>query len=305
MTANDHHQGAVPGVAGRAAGRLPQPGSADLRKGRVSAGDVHGRSRSTYLTRSRLQALVSDLTPRDLNIIRTIGRFSVLSAIQLEALHFNEVAEASRARRRRLVLARLVRLGLLKRLPRRIGGVRSGSSGYLYALGLAGRKILGHDRPRRPITPSWPNLHHALAISQLHVDLVEAERDGRLVVDRFVPEPDAWPLLDGEIRPDAVTTIQPASVGWKDHWAVEIDRGTERPARLRAKLLTYWREYQSGRTLADVELFPRVLLVVENEARLNQSLRVIERLPLGAEELIVPVIAGEQTIAQLAAGGPS
>lgn len=289
--------------AGRPAGRLPHAGAPDMHGGAEFSGDGSRPSRGQYMTRARVDQLRQELTQRDLEIITTLGRFTVATALQLERLHFDAVAEGSRGRRRRDVLARLVRVGVLVRLPRRIGGVRAGSTGYIYALDLAGQKLIGDSAPRRPITPAWPGLLHALELTQLYVETIEAQRDGRLRLERFVPEPHCWPLMASEVRPDGVVSVL-TSVGSREHWAVEIDRGTERPARLRQKLLSYWRAFETGSGLVDVDVFPWVLLVGPDERRLGEALRVIERLPLGAEELVVPVLA-ETAVQTLAAGGPS
>jgi hypothetical protein len=173
----------------------------------------------------------------------------VASSRQLEVLHFSGLKDSSRARQRSNVLHRLISLGLLARLPRRVGGLRAGSAGYVFALNILGQRLLGRSKVRTPPTRSWPFLNHALALTDLYVAAAEAEADGRLDFLRFIPEPQCWSLIEGDVplRPDAIVSVKPAIGDWTDHWAVEVDQATERPVRLRAKLMTYWEAYPSWR----------------------------------------------------------
>ncbi len=62
----------------------------------------------------------------------------------------------SAARIARRVLARLTELGVLARLERRIGGLRAGSSGYVYYLGPAGQRLVAYWQGQaypRPLPP--------------------------------------------------------------------------------------------------------------------------------------------------------
>jgi hypothetical protein len=237
--------------------------------------------------------------------VQTLGLVQVATSQQLEILHFADLATHSRSRRRGVVLSRLNRLGVLARLPRQVGGMHGGSQAFVFALDLLGQRLLGRKRVRRPPTRSWPYLSHALAVTDLYVAASEAEADGRLDFLRFVGEPQCWHLIEGEVplRPDAVVSVKPAVASWTDHWAVEVDLGSERPVRLRHKLLTYWEAFQAGGALHGTSVFPKVLLTVPDEQRLEECLRVIDRLPADAAEL-VEVVLHDQAIHLLASGGP-
>jgi len=107
----------------------------------VTANDSLRRTKSPN-TRSRISAgqvvyVMDRLGDRDQAIISTLGRVRVASARQLERIHFTDSTPLSNARSCRATLARLTRWRVLARLERRVGGVRSGSAGYVYSLDVA------------------------------------------------------------------------------------------------------------------------------------------------------------------------
>ena len=73
------------------------------------------------------------------------GKAAAGDGKQLERLHFTELSGASGPVVRRRVLGRLVRWEVLTTLERRIGGVRAGSSGLVYALNIAGKRLVTED----------------------------------------------------------------------------------------------------------------------------------------------------------------
>ena len=150
------------------------------------------------MTRKRVGAkglavLQEDLSVRDLAIIRQVADLRLMTGRQIADLHFaqNEhetAAAATRASNR--VLARLVRDGLLARLERRVGGVRNGSSRFVYALGALGHRVLALDGPRpRFREPGTTFALHTLAVTQLVVDCTLAARDKRFDVLNCQSEP--------------------------------------------------------------------------------------------------------------------
>ncbi|WP_206443254.1 replication-relaxation family protein, partial [Candidatus Protofrankia californiensis] len=206
---------------------------------------------------------------------------------QVERLHFTDLAASSRPVMRRRVLARLVRLRLLVTLKRRIGGVRAGSAGLVYALDTAGQRLLaGTDKPsRRPWTPSARFLDHRLAGSELYVRLREAKRHGELEVLRFLTEPDSWQQTAtlGLLKPDAYAVVASDSV--EDAWWIEIDQGTESVPTLRRKLHVYLDAARAGHLGPDGVL-PRVLVAVNSEQRREAVEGLIARLPAPASALL-------------------
>src|ERR1019366_9149983 len=98
-----------------------------------------------YLGPKGLRQLRSELSGRDLAIIGQVADLRLMSARQIETIHFplsehESSHAASRACQR--ALARLVRDRLLARLERRVGGVRAGSAAFVYGLGQVGQRAL-------------------------------------------------------------------------------------------------------------------------------------------------------------------
>src|SRR6266540_2231394 len=112
--------------------------------------------RDRYLTRQLLAELEASLTDRDRAVLGTLRRVRVATSVQLERLHFTDVIR----RRARQLLARMVRRRLLARLPRVVGGVRAGSTGYVYTLDVAGTRIITGEQRRRPWNVGYAFLAH-------------------------------------------------------------------------------------------------------------------------------------------------
>src|ERR1700728_3398377 len=187
-----------------------------------------------YIGPEGIERLRNQLSDRDVAIIKQVAELRLMSALQIKATHFpvsghdNEPA-ASRACQR--VLARLVRDRLLGRLDRRVGGVRAGSSGYVYGLGPAGQRLLALDGPRRHYhEPTIRFMDHTLTITQLVVEVTTGARQGEFDLLACQAEPACYREFSGPggrvmLRPDLFLTM---GVGDFEHrWFVEIDRGSE------------------------------------------------------------------------------
>jgi Replication-relaxation len=228
-----------------------------------------------YMSTLGLMQLREQLSGRDHAIIRQVADLRLMSARQIQALHFpaaehqNDLA-ATRARQR--VLTRLVRERLLLRLERRIGGVRAGSAGFIFALGPIGQRVLALDGARRrAYEPTSRFVDHTLAIAQLVVDVRVAARQGLLELLACQAEPRCWrdfSSLGGRrvLRPDVFLML---GVGaYEPRWFMEIDRATESVPTVLQKCHLYAEYYQSGTEQAKHGgVFPRVCWVVPDEGR--------------------------------------
>jgi hypothetical protein len=220
-----------------------------------------------------------------LAVVRQVGELRLMSARQIQALHFpasehdNDRA-ATRARQR--VLARLCRERLLMTLARRIGGVRAGSAGLVLALGPVGQRVIGLDGARRrAYQPSWRFFDHMLAVSQLVVDVNVAARAGLLDVLDAQAEPQCWRTfarMGGRLvlRPDVFLAL---GVGaYELRWFIEIDRSSESLPVIVRKCRLYADYYQSGQEQATHGcVFPRVCWVVPDEVRAERVRAAIAR----------------------------
>jgi hypothetical protein len=258
--------------------------------------------RGDYLSKHRLAAVAAELSGRDLEILHTLSNVRLASASQLERLHFVELARSGRARQRRAVLARLVGLGLLVRSERRVGGVRAGSSGFVYWLSSGGWRLMEPNDPRRRRRGEVGLAFraHALDVTELLVRASEAEVAGRLQLRAFAAEPQAWQCFGAGriLKPDAYVQIERA--GATDHWFVEVDRDTESRRVLEAKCQAYLDAFHAGLDGMG-ELFPAVIWQVPDEKRAEVLLSVIEGLPAPSSELFY-ITLPTRTVDLLVAG---
>jgi hypothetical protein len=210
----------------------------------------------------------ADLTPRDLLVLRSLAGLRLMTGRHVERLHFRHGSPVTQARRARAVLQRLHALGLVDRLDRRIGGVRSGSAGFVYRLTAKGRRALGLRRRNRPRS-SAAFQDHILAVTELAVTLHDAHRARHLDLIEFQAEPASWRTWTGpagerlHIRPDAFAIV---AVGDYEHlWFVEVDRGTEPHTTIRRKVDAYRTYATSGTEQRRHGVFPRVAFLATSD----------------------------------------
>lgn len=262
------------------------------------------------MSASRRRRAVGELrrnvTGRDLGVLGSVSQHRFLTASQIEALHFvDHSSQASGARVCRRVLSRLAQERLLRRLDRRVGGVRAGSASYVYSLGPVGARLLGQSK--RTTEPSELFLDHTLAIGDIHVLLQRAERAGLISVGELQVEPGCWRRFIGPggapdiVRPDLYLVT--AAGEYEDAWFLEIDRGTESPAAIARKCHAYDRYWKSGREQARHGSFPLTVWVCPNQRRAERVARVISEARNLIRDLF-RVTTGEQLL-ELVVGGAS
>lgn len=219
------------------------------------------------------------LSERDRAIVASVGRLRLATSSQLERLHFADLADATRSRIRRRVLARLVDWRVLMALDRRIGGARAGSAGLVFALDTVGQHLINLDNQatRRPRQPSVALLGHGLSVSELYVALAERSHRDSFTVSEYQSEPACWWTLPlgGWLKPDAYLKLSTADIA--DHWWLEIDKATEHLPTIRRKLMAYLDYAESG-GLGPDDVLPRVLMTVPTESRRAAVAGVIAHL---------------------------
>jgi hypothetical protein len=241
---------------------------------------------------ARLFQLGAELSERERDLVLTVAKLRLVSHDQLARLlddGTSTASLASRARLARRTLARLSALGLLARLERRVGGVRAGSRGYCYYLGPAGQRLTafwegrGLIRGRYRPEPGGHYVRHRLAVSELYVEAVLADRAHRLELLDFAVEPDCWRhYLDGyggqvTLKPDAFVRV---GVGaFEERSFIEVDLGSESRTVLANKVRAYLDYYASGVEQQPDGVFPRVLLLVGSDARAAVIAELLARLP--------------------------
>ena len=217
-------------------------------------------------------------------VLDQVRDLRLMSGAQIQAVHFPPLDHATAdaaGRACRRVLGRLVRVGLLLRLDRRVGGIRGGSAGYVYAASPLGHRLLDGDGPRRRFNePSATFVNHTLAIAQVVVDVTDRQHTKELEILRREPEPRCWRSFTSTsgrqiVRPDLFVAL---GVGeYEHHWFVEMDLGTETLQRRIAKCQQYESYYRSGSEQADHDLFPKVLWCMPSDGLADELRHRIDR----------------------------
>lgn len=248
-----------------------------------------------YLSAERLRELDRQLVGRDLLVLEHISTLRFVTGAQLTRLCFTEADPAANARASRRALLRLTRLGLLERLPRRVGGVRAGSAGYVYRLGIGGQRLASlrgwqpERRGRRSLVPGTLFVAHALQVGELHTRLIEADRSQRIELLELTAEPSCWRSYEGlgsqrlTLKPDSYVRL--GIDDYEHSYFLEIDRGTEGSRTVERQLDQYVAYYLSDREQAEQGVFPRVLWLTPDQQRADVIEDCVQRLGRAEREL--------------------
>lgn len=253
------------------------------------------------ITRRVVTTTDASLSIRDRNIVETVASLGLASGEQLRQLHFRDHDSVRSSRRTaQQALRSLAEKNVLARLRRRVGGVRSGSAGFIYSLGPVGQRLARNwrgeakTRTRRAHEPGDAFVSHRLACTQLFVDLKAAEATDGLLLDQYLGEPECWRQRIGPfgrplvLKPDAFVRLD---VGTRTlHWFVEIDLATESQRVISRKGLAYVEHFRSG---AEPDVMPRVLWLVPDEHRLELVRRTLRQLPEPSEQLHLVAVASD------------
>lgn len=231
---------------------------------------------SKRVGRRQLDRIQRDLSSRDLAIIASVAEHRFLTTRQIEVLHFYEHGSAlAGARACRRVLARLHRVGALDRLQRRVGGIRAGSASTIWLCTSVGDRLLSSSGAdgirRRKHEPSTTFLDHTLAIGDVHVALVLADRTGTLKLVSVELEPDCWRRSLGSgggvevLRPDLFVVTAAGEA--EECVFVEVDLATESLPTILRKCQQYEKYRRTGHEQQQGGSFPRVLWLVPSETR--------------------------------------
>ncbi|WP_416982950.1 replication-relaxation family protein [Streptomyces sp. T028] len=210
-----------------------------------------------------------ELTGRDYDVLTLTHTFSQLASTHLTELLFADRSHSVPDK----VLGRLVRLGYLSRVGRRASGDKGGAGAYVYQLGRAGRLLLDVDgRLMSNVN------NHALMIADTYLELRHAEKAGVLSFKEWAVELPVPPA----VRADLFAAVDFPHQGRSSSYYLEIDLGTEQPARIREKVEGYWQAVESS----TADYFPYVVFVVRQQVRKNELTRIFRRLPEEQQEMM-------------------
>jgi hypothetical protein len=249
-------------------------------------------SQSLYLTADRLHQIASEMTERDRQLLGFVHDSRFASGRQLIRA-FWQTADpmSSQARAGRRALKRLTGWRVLETLPRRIGGIRTGSDGLVYRVGRAGVRLLaarGIYGPRVEV-PGTLHLAHTLETTELTLRLREAGNAGELEVIETQQEPRCWRSYPGAggvqraLKPDLFIRVGAGKL--EDRWMVEVDLASESGRTIARKAARYLEHFHSGREQHQYGTYPRVLWAVPDEQRAEQITGVLDRQPAQARRL--------------------
>jgi len=134
---------------------------------------------------------------------------------------------------------------------------------------------------------------HTLAVSDLYVQLREAERAGRVELLAFDAEPACWRRYTrlggaaGVLKPDAF--VQLGVDEYEDSFLVEVDLGTEHRGQLIRKHHVYGEYFRSGEEQTKTGVFPGVLWIVPDAQRMALLTDIHRGLPEQTRRLFTAV----------------
>lgn len=232
------------------------------------------------VSRIGLEELSRLLLDRDLAVLQAVDQNRFLTTAHIQAMLFSgHATPLTAARTCRRVLRRLEASRLLTRPLRPIGGLQAGSASSVWMLTLPGRRLLnmraGIGAVGKVREPGEGFVRHYLAIADVRVALIEADRLGRFTLLDVQIEPLSWRryLSAGNA---SVVTLKPdmfiAAAGprYEAQFYVEVDRGTESLPTVLKQCQLYEAYRGSGIDQERAGLFPRVLWVVPDETRADK-----------------------------------
>jgi hypothetical protein len=255
------------------------------------------------------------VTARDLEILRSLGEFRLLTSKHLRDLHFADHASSGAAARAcNRAVTRLHTLRLLRRIGRTAGGHGGGSTSFVWGLDAAGDRLLRHltsdqGGPRfHPFDESHAFFEHTLAISAAMVELVRASRQGRFELLELTGEPRNWRSFPGELggirilKPDLFVTTARGDSEWLSF--LEIDRGTESTPTLLKKCRLYETYRRTGTLQRHLGVFPRVVWALPSARRVELLQQALTHEG-GVDPRLFTVITTDQLVDAVAPGAAS
>jgi hypothetical protein len=268
----------------------------------VSTGKDCLSAATNYITTARLDRIARELTELDWSLLSFVATSRLATSKQLVYRFWTDdpKAQPAKARAGARALKRLSGWRVLDPQPGRArGGVRGGSATHVYAVGVAGAKLLARRglHLRRMGRPGDRFVSHVLACTQVVLDLYAAAARGDLDLIEVQQEPQSHRTFLGSwgarlsIKPDLFARIGVGAL--EDRWNIEVDLGTEHAGTLLAKAKRYQAHYRSGSEQSQHGVYPRILWAVPDARRAHQVEQVLRRLPAEAQRMFAVCLLGE------------
>jgi hypothetical protein len=260
----------------------------------VGAREVDATRPPSRISARALATLGERLGDLDWTVVSFVADHRLARGDQLRRRFF--LGDTRAARR---LLSRLADWRVLDRLPRRVGGVRRGSDGFVYCLGPAGHRLLAARGLKllRIGRPGERHINHTLAVTELVVRLFEAHHQGELELIAADPEPVCWRPFVGPggarvvLKPDLAVRLGVGAL--EDRWLVEVDLATEHRATIASKAKRYAAHARSGTEQREFGVYPRVLWTVPDAQRATEIADALGAVPAPARSLFQVALAAE------------
>ena len=264
-----------------------QQGSDDLR---ISAKSslYAGAAPPKRLSKNQVYELLDRLGERDIDALTLLSKCRYLTTAQIMRL-FIPLTSTPTAQKRTAtrMMYKLRSYGLVRSFDRRIGGVRAGSSSYVWHLSEAGFRFLSlknhtdeDKRPHRLLEPTQLYLDHTLAVSELYVRLVELQRsDEDIKLESVQWEPECWRKYSKnshnlKLKPDLFFSIRNGD--YEDRWFVEVDCDSESIPVVLRKCERYHEYFRTGLEQQKYHVFPATVWVVPTEERKQNIIKALD-----------------------------
>ena len=255
-----------------------------------------GTRKITRISPTQLDELIAGLHQRDGQqdepILRFLDEYHYATGSQLQRLYFTAGSPAARTRARNRTLERMTGQRLLHRAPR-FALPGSAAKEHCYELAHPGQRVMNElrkgERPYRSIGRTTAHFEHALAVTEVYVQLVEAQRTGRIADVAAKGEPACHIKLVGSsqvLRPDAYMQFRTERGGkWGTaEWFIEIERSDEGASSTLDKLEKYL-AYEEQ--LTDATIMPQVLFVALKPERRVYLERLLDRHAAAERDLFI------------------
>ncbi|WP_162301555.1 replication-relaxation family protein [Nesterenkonia muleiensis] len=237
-----------------------------------------------------------------MRIIADLEAHKMLTTRHIQRLHFpvwpdGHATQTAATKACIRVLDRLKSHGLVDRHDRCIGGVRAGSSGYVWHLSYAGdtlqRHRTGRTKRKQYLAPSTAFMAHQHAVSEVAVTLRELHRGGEIDQKYLQLEPECWRDFLGPhgqpvtLKPDLFFAYRVGD--WEEYQFLEVDKGTEDLTKIRRKIQVYLQHLHAGVEGRRWGVHPAVTWLAPDKARteaLQSAIATHEALPAGFMSVI-------------------
>jgi len=247
---------------------------------------------------------LGSLSVRESRVLELLARFRFLTRSQLQAFLFPQMRDsASSDVMTRRVLHSLLSRGLVSRTERIVGGSTGGSAAQAWFIAPQAQRVIGDLRlaggPRRLAPRGTFLLRHCLATAEVALAFEASVRDheGHRLLCFECEWEVAVRLEGGTLVPDAYLIYETDEV--ELHAFVEVDLGSSGSRHFASKISRYLLLWREGSWRRRFDLWPTVLVVAPDEARVKLLARTTEAVLRTQPEAVAE--ATEFAFASLAA----